>query len=248
MSGVAMVTGATGVIGGAIARGLVERGWEVVLACRDRERADASARSLGPRACVEVVDVSRPDSVRALGDRFDGPLDVLVNNAAVTPRKRSETPDGIELQWATNVLGYVWMLDALLPALRRGDAPRVVNVASYWAGGLDLDDLQFERRRYDNDAAYRQSKQANRMLTVALAEELPGIAVNACHPGDVPSTLARNLGFGGGDTAEEAAATPILVATMSERTTGRWFEHARESTCRFASDRAAIAALRDAVR
>jgi retinol dehydrogenase-13 len=243
-----MVTGATGVIGGAIAEGLLERGYEVVLACRDRERAEAKARALGPAARVEVVDVSRRASVQALGGRFDGALEVLVNNAAVTPRRREETPEGIELQWATNVLGYLWMVDALLPALRRASAPRVVNVASYWAGGLDLDDLQFERRRYDNDAAYRQSKQANRMLTVALAEALPDICVNACHPGDVPSTLARNLGFGGGDTPEGAAATPIMVATAAELagTTGRWFEHQRESTCRFASDRGAIEALHEA--
>jgi NAD(P)-dependent dehydrogenase (short-subunit alcohol dehydrogenase family) len=78
----------------------------------------------------------------------------------------------------------------------------VVNVASYWAGGLDLGDLELERRRYDNDAAYRQSKQADRMLSVAFAERLrdAGVTANACHPGDVVSTLSRNLGFGGHET------------------------------------------------
>lgn len=191
---VAMVTGATGVIGGAIARGLAEHGYEVVLACRDEARAQHVASSLAG-ARVEVVDVARRDAVRALWARFEGPLDVLVNNAAVTPRAREETPEGIERQWATNVLGYLWMVDALRDALQAGQEPRVVNVASYWAGELDLADPEFRRRPYDNDGAYRQSKQADRMLTVSLAEELrdAGVIVNAFHPGDLPSTLARNL-------------------------------------------------------
>jgi retinol dehydrogenase-13 len=91
------------------------------------------------------------------------------------------------------------MTTAFQDHLARSAPARVVNVASYWAGGLDLEDLEFKRRRYDNDGAYRQSKQADRMLTVAFAERLERshVTVNACHPGDLVSTLSRNLGFGG---------------------------------------------------
>jgi NAD(P)-dependent dehydrogenase (short-subunit alcohol dehydrogenase family) len=123
----------------------------------------------------------------------------------------------------------------------------VVNVASYWAGGLDLDDLEFEHRRYDNDAAYRQSKQADRMLTVAFAERFrdAGVTVNACHPGDVVSTLSRNLGFGGHETPEQAASTPAWLATEAAgaQATGKYFEHRRAVSCRFAADRDAVEAL-----
>ena len=240
-----MVTGATGVIGGAIAKGLADRGYDVVLAVRDTDRGRTVADPL--RATLQSVDLCRRGSVLALGRQFDGPLDVLVNNAAVTPRRRELTPEGLELQWATNVLGYVWLVDALRPALVRAEAPRVVNVASYWAGGLQLDDVMFERRRYDNDAAYRQSKQADRMLTVSQAQELASerIIVNACHPGDLPSTLARNLGFGGGDSPEQAAATPLHLATNPalEGVTGTWWQDRRRSDCRFAADTDAVAAL-----
>ena len=123
----------------------------------------------------------------------------------------------------------------------------MVNVASYWAGGLDLHDLEFKRRAYHNDAAYRQSKQANRMLTVAFAERLApeGVTVNACHPGDVNSLLSNNLGFGGHQSPDEGAETPVWLATsaVGEGITGRYFEQKREVACRFGQDRGAVEAL-----
>ena len=125
-----------------------------------------------------------------------------------------------------------------------------MNVASYWAGGLDLNDLEFRRRSYHNDAAYRQSKQANRMLTVAFAHRLAGqgITVNACHPGDVNSVLSNNLGFGGHQSPDEGARTPVWLATsqVGESTTGRYFEQMRDVKCRFGRDRAAVEALFEA--
>lgn len=97
---------------------------------------------------------------------------MLINNAACTPRTRQETPEGIELQFATNVLGYYWLIDGFTEILKASAPARVINVASYWAGGLDISDLEFKRRSYDNGKAYRQSKQANRMLSAAFAEKL----------------------------------------------------------------------------
>jgi retinol dehydrogenase-12 len=248
----ALVTGATGAIGQAIARQLAGQGYEVVVLSRDARRGAATAaairRALGsPRVRHEQVDVSRHTSVEALAGRWRGPLHVLINSAAVTPRSRQETPEGIELQFATNVLGYLWMTQAFRPQLARAGGARVVNVASYWAGGLDVNDLEFKHRRYHNDAAYRQSKQADRMLNVAFAQrfEPHGITVNACHPGDVTSTLSNNLGFGGHESPDEGARTPVWLATgeAGGRVTGRYFEHRRELSCPFGSDRAAVEAL-----
>jgi NAD(P)-dependent dehydrogenase (short-subunit alcohol dehydrogenase family) len=194
-----------------------------------------------------VVDVLRRASVEALAARWRDPLHVLVNNAAVTPRRRLETPEGIELQFATNVLGYFWMIQALAEHLRRAAPARVVNVASYWAGDLDLADLEFRRRPYNNNTAYRQSKQADRMLTAACAERLAGhgVTVNACHPGDVRSTLSGNLGFGGSQTPDEGARMPAWLATepTADSATGRYFEELREVRCPFAADRQAVEAL-----
>ena len=174
---------------------------------------------------------------------------MLVNNAAECPRRRLETPEGIERQWATNVLGYHWMIEHLTPALARAEAPRVVNVASYWAGDLDLGDVEFQHRRYDNDTAYRQSKQADRMLTVAHAERLAprGIDVFACHPGDVRSKLSTDLGFGGHETPEQGADTPLWLATakLGHEASGRYFARRKPDTCRFGQNRREVEALMD---
>lgn len=249
---VAIVTGATGAIGKAIARQIAEQNYEVVLAVRDEKKAkqavDDIMRATGNNAVrYELVDVSRHESVQALANRWDGPLHVLVNNAAVTPRSRQETPEGIELQFATNVLGYFWMIQAFTKVLKQSAPARVVNVASYWAGDLDLSDLEFKRRRYRNGTAYRQSKQANRMLTVAFAERLKhfNISVNACHPGDVNSTLSNNLGFGGSTPPDEGARTPVWLATdpIGQQETGKYFAHQRQEACRFGQDKEGVEKL-----
>lgn len=249
---VVLVTGATGVIGGAIARQLAATpGYAVVIVARDEGRAEkavgAIRRDSGNDAVRYVVaDLSRHRSIQALGDSWRGPLHVLVNGAAVAPPRRQTTPDGIERTLATNVLGYLWLADALAPYLRQAPPGRIVNVASNWAGDLDIDDLEFKRRRYDNNIAYRQSKQANRMLTVAQAEQLgDGIAVNACHPGNPSSALTRDLGTGGYQSADDAARTPVMLARgeIGAGATGRYFDRGRETRCRFATDSAAIAGL-----
>jgi len=255
-SRVALVTGASGAIGKAIARGIAETpGYEVVLLCRDEMKARQACQEIiqatGNGAVrYEVADVSRWSSIQGLAKRWHGPLHVLVNNAAVTPKRREETPEGIELQFATNVLGYFWMIQAFTDHLRRSAPARVVNVASQWAGDLDLGDLEFKRRRYTNGEAYRQSKQANRMLTVALAERLKpsGISVNACHPGNVNSALSNNLGFGGSQTPDEGARTPVWLAVSptGQKVTGKYFNRMQEIRCPFAEDRKAIAALYEA--
>ncbi len=227
-------------------------GYEVVLACRDEARAQRAVTEL-QRATgnlsvhYELVDVSRRTSIQALVERWRGPLHILVNNAAISPRQRRETPEGIELQFATNVLGYFWMTQWFSVCLQKSAPARVINVASYWAGDLDLADLEFKRRRYTNGTAYRQSKQANRMLTVAWAARLRpyGVTVNACHPGDVNSQLSNDLGFGGEATPDEGADTPVWLATdpLGQRETGKYFEHRRAVRCHFGEDQAAVEAL-----
>ena len=253
---VSLVTGGTGAIGKAIARQLARiQGYEVVLLCRNEQKGQRAVQDIkratgNHQVRCELADVSSHAAIQALAHRWQGRLDVLINNAAVTPRRRQETPEGIELQFATNVLGYFWMIHAFGDYLKGSAPARVINVASYWAGDLDMDDLEFKRRRYNNGTAYRQSKQANRMLTAAFAERFRPfqVTINSCHPGDVNSALSNNLGFGGHESPDEGARTPVWLATgpVGEQETGKYFAHTREARDRFTADKKAVEALYEA--
>jgi NAD(P)-dependent dehydrogenase (short-subunit alcohol dehydrogenase family) len=256
MNQVVLVTGATGAIGTAIVRQLAEHAdYEVVLACHDEAKAQRTVAEIqratrNPHVRYGIVDVSRYASVQELAGQWQGPLHILINNAAASPRQRQETPEGIEVQFATNVLGYFWMTQLFSEHLKASAPARVINVASYWAGDLDLADLEFKKRRYNNGTAYRQSKQANRMLTVAFATRLApyGITVNACHPGDVNSRLSNDLGFGGQTTPDDAADTAVWLATdpAEQHETGKYFDQRHAVRCRFGEDTAAVEALYEA--
>ncbi len=240
----AVVTGATGAIGRAIAEELAAAGYELILPVRDPKRAKGL-----PGTIVEC-DLSRRASIEAFARGISDPVHALVNNAAECPHRREETPEGIERQLATNVLGYLWMTLALEPALIRARPSRVIFVASYWAGGLELDDLEFRRRRYDNNAAYRQSKQANRMLASALAEPLSAHAiwVGSCHPGDVNSRLSNALGFGGSQSPDEGADTPSWLVTADDPgPSGAYYADRHTQACAFSRDRAGVEALHRAL-
>lgn len=248
----ALVTGAYGAIGKAIATGLAEAGMRVCLVGRDAERLatacdEVKRRTGNPDVFGEVVELGLKSEIRALAARWKGPLGLLINNAATAPRKRTETAEGIETHWGVNVLSYGRMTVAMLPFMEGRTGTRIVNVASYWAGGLNIDDPEFKTRRYDNDAAYRQAKQANRMLSAAFARllEPKGVTVNSCHPGDVNSKLSNAFGFGGSESPEEGAATPLFLALSPEVNgiTGRYFEHSREVSCSFSKNTAQVERL-----
>lgn len=248
----AIVTGAYGAIGKAIARGLAGKGYRVVLIGRDASRLAKAKEEIAADTANEdiqwhALDLSRKEEIKALADKWEGPLHVLINNAATTPRIREQTPEGIEIQFATNVLGYFWMTRYFAPFMEHLNDARIVNVASYWAGDLNLNDLEFETRPYDNDLAYRQTKQAVRMLTAAFAKRLKekNISVLAAHPGDVASKLSNLLGYGGWEAAEEGAATPLYCATDPglRGVSGRYFAHGREEKCPFARDSRAVEKL-----
>lgn len=241
-----LITGATGEIGKSIARLIAEqKGYAVTILARNEDKAKNTSEELiqnsGNKNINYIIcDLSRKKEIIEVANNWSGSLHTLINVAGVTPGKRMETPEGIEMQWATNVLGYFWMMKYFTPILEKSAAARIVNVASYWAGDMDMNDLEFKQRYYNNDTAYRQSKQANRMLTVAFANRLKtkDITVNACHPGDVRSTLASNLGYGGHETPDQGAATPVWLATSEELEgiTGKYFEHLQASRCRFGED------------
>lgn len=241
-----LVTGANTGIGFEVVRGLAAGGASVILACRDSAKGQAALDTIArefPSAPIEllIVDLSSQRSIRAAARTFlekNSILDCLVNNAAVGLPQRQESPDGIELTFATNVLGYFLLTNLLLDALRRAPAARIINVSSKLAAGLDLNDVEFKHRSYDAIAAYSQSKQANRMLTWTLARRLQGssITANAMSPGAVNTrllqTFAPNMT---GKTPSEGADTILWLATSPDVAglTNRFWADRKEQHCQF---------------
>jgi NAD(P)-dependent dehydrogenase (short-subunit alcohol dehydrogenase family) len=243
-----LVTGANAGIGYEIARGLAKSEAQpaVILACRDGAKGEAAraklaAETRNPHLEVLVMDLASQASIRKAAEEFSkrhAVLDVLVNNAGTSSPTRQESVDGIELTWATNVMGYFLLTNFLLEALQRAAAGRIVNVASEMAYGLELQDVEFKKRTYNPSTAYAQSKQADRMLTWAYARRLEGtpVTANAMSPGAVDTPLLHALAPGmKGRSREKGAETVIWLATSAEvdgLTNRLWFDKA-ERVCKF---------------
>jgi NAD(P)-dependent dehydrogenase (short-subunit alcohol dehydrogenase family) len=207
---VAIVTGANSGIGYQSALALAKKGATVVLAVRDEAKGRNAMEQIKeeqPGARVEVMklDLASLESVRAFAAAFKQRherLDLLVNNAGVMmPPTRSSTADGFELQLGTNHIGHFALTGLLLELLTSTPGSRVVNVSSAahrW-GGIDFDDLQWEKRRYKRMASYGQSKVANLLFTYELQRRLQAAGAEtralAAHPGWTATNLQRTSGL-----------------------------------------------------
>jgi NAD(P)-dependent dehydrogenase (short-subunit alcohol dehydrogenase family) len=255
---IAVVTGASTGIGKEVARALAGRRATVVMASRSKDKGEATLREISddtanPNLSFLQVDTSSFESiegfVKELRAKFDK-VDILVNNAGVWLNERRTNDRGVEATWATNVLGYFALTTALLPLLEAAGTAerraRVINVASEAAGGLDLGDVQFQRRGYSGVAAYKQSKQADRMLSWVFARRLQGknVTVNAMHPGWVATELFRDgfLGAVAGAASKLLARSPakgaetaawLAMSPEVEGETGRFWVDRKERFCRF---------------
>jgi NAD(P)-dependent dehydrogenase (short-subunit alcohol dehydrogenase family) len=233
----AIITGAYGAIGKAIAKGIAREKYQTFIIGRDKNNIEQAALEISQATKnADVyplcIDLGSKTEIKSLAENWKTPVNLLINNAATSPRNKTETKEGIEIQWAVNVLGYFWMMEFFYPFMTNIENARIVNVASYWAGNLDLNDPEFKVRKYNNDEAYRQSKQADRMITKIYANKLAQykISVNACHPGDVNSKLSNSFGFSGHESPEEGAETPLWLALSPglDNVTGKYFEHKKE--------------------
>src|ERR1041385_4860894 len=184
-----IITGPTSGVGKEMALQLAALCAEVILACRDAKKGNQVASEISKipgavKLVVMEVDTSSQKSIREFAKEFRRRyrrLDVLINNAAVSrgALPKLNSVDGIELTFATNVLGYYLLTQELMDVLKRSAPSRIINVASQYASDLDLDDLQFEQRPFESFRAYAQSKACDRMLTWALARRLKGTGVTA---------------------------------------------------------------------
>ncbi|MCW2521822.1 MAG: short-chain dehydrogenase/reductase [Frankiales bacterium] len=249
----ALVTGAASGIGIETARALAAAGAQVTLAARDTaaaERTAADIRATTGNSDVPIAQLDLMDrgSVDRLVADFSGPLHILVNNAGVmaVPELRF-SPEGHEMQFATNHLGHFRLAVGLLPALRAAQGARVVSVSSraHLNSPVVFDDIDFAERAYDPALAYAQSKTANVLFAVEATRRWAedGIFTNALHPGAIAdSNLARHYPPGLLDelrasgrytfkTLQQGAATSAFVATsdLLDGIGGRYFENCQQA-------------------
>jgi len=210
MSGnICIVTGANSGIGKETALGLARMGARVVMVSRNAEKGKAALEEIrresgSSQVDLLIADMSSQASVRALAEEIRQKyprLDVLVNNAGGGAPARKLSADGIEMTLATNHLGPALLTLLLLDLLKASAPSRIVNVSSSEAQSptrLDMNDLQFERRKYSSVAAYRQSKLLMNTFTFELARRLAGTGVtaNCLHPGVVATNIWSAIPIG----------------------------------------------------
>jgi NAD(P)-dependent dehydrogenase (short-subunit alcohol dehydrogenase family) len=197
----------------------------VILACRNVDKGKSAAAGMPGTVEVRALDLADLASVRAFAQGVDH-VDVLVNNAGVMAVPQRRTADGFEMQIGTNHLGHFALTGLLLPVL----SDRVVTLSSgaHRGGRIDLDDLNWEHRRYRRWGAYGQAKLANLMFAYELQRRLSaaGSAVRsfAAHPGYASTELQSHtesyqdlvMAFGNrlvGQSADMGALPTLYAAT-----------------------------------
>ncbi|MFI5937037.1 SDR family NAD(P)-dependent oxidoreductase [Actinoplanes sp. NPDC051494] len=254
----AIVTGGSSGIGVETARALAHAGAQVTLAVRDlasgeRVRADIGRTSGRDDVAVAFLDLGDLETIDAFVAAWTGALDILVNNAGVMDAPQGTTRQGWETHFGTNHLGHFALATGLHSALAAAKDARIVSVASAGHAGSPIffDDLFFEKRQYDPNSAYGQSKTANVLFAVEATRRwaADGITANALMPGIIATNLSRHWtaeqraeateqvkqaeSTGGFrmKTVEEGAATSVFLAAspLLAGIGGRYFENSSES-------------------
>ena len=211
----AIVTGANSGLGYHTTCELARNGAQVILACRGREKTEAAMKEIKaavPGAKLEfmALDLADLDSIAAFAKAFKAQhkkLDILCNNAGVMALPFVRTKQGFEMQIGTNHLGHFALVGQLLDVLQATSGARVVSTASMahtWTKGMDLGDLNWERKSYKKWDAYGKSKLANLLFTYELQRRLSKAGANligvAAHPGYAATNLQS-----AGPTMEKSA-------------------------------------------
>jgi NAD(P)-dependent dehydrogenase (short-subunit alcohol dehydrogenase family) len=239
-----LITGATDGLGRGVAAELARGGATLLLHGRDDGRGEETLASIEAETGTEALrwyraDLASLDQVRELARRVadeNERLDVLVNNAGIgtsEPAGREESEDGYELRFAVNYLAGFLLTQLLKPLIVASAPSRIVNVSSAGQAPIDFDDVMLERS-YSGIQAYCQSKLAQVMMTIDLAEELgpSGVTANCLHPSTyMPTKMVRAAGVEPATPLERGVrATVRLIADPElDGVSGRYFNVESES-------------------
>ncbi len=238
-----LITGSTDGVGRVVATRLGEAGARVLVHGRNRQRGEEVVREIeraGGAAEFLQADLSSLADVRSLAKQVrqkTDRLDLLINNAGIgtsgEDAGRQESADGHELRFAVNYLSGFLLTHLLLPLLKDSVPARIVNVASAGQQAIDFDDVMLTHA-YSGWRAYRQSKLAQIMFTIDLAEALrgSGVIVNTLHPATFMDTsMVRQSGIAPRSSVEEGADAilNLAVGDAVEGRSGLYFSGLREA-------------------
>ena len=239
----ALISGSTDGVGRVVAKRLGEQGWRVLVHGRDRERGErvvAEIKDAGGTADLLAADLSRLAEVRRLAGSVQQAtkrLDLLINNAGIGsggPRgTRQTSADGYELRFAVNYLAGFLLTHLLLSLVRTSAPARIVNVSSLGQQAIDFADVMLAHG-YSGSRAYCQSKLAQIMFTIDLAQGLggSGVTVNALHPATyMNTTMVRQSGVTPMSSVEQGADAILNLATSAalDGRSGLFFNGQREA-------------------
>jgi len=254
---VVIITGANKGIGKEAAKQIAKLGAKVYMACRSLDSANQAREEIvsetkNQNVFVRHLDLASPDSIINFVDLFkkeESKLDVLINNAGLWTKTKKLADINVEQTFAVNVIGHQLLTKLLLDELKVAAPSRIINTASHYAGGLDIDDINFDKRNYNETLAYKQTKQANRMLTREWARRLEknNVSVYSLTPGFIPDTelfreqnvvgkfLLKAFALIEGRTIEEGADTIVWLASSEKisGTNGGFYNQRKEEKCKF---------------
>lgn len=237
-----VLTGATSGIGIITAEAMARTGADLVIGARNPAKLDNLLTRLQtscPNAKIYgfSLDLMSIDSVDAFADavlELDRPIDTLINNAGSICNELIRNEAGVESHLMTNFVGHALLTSRLSHSLQRAKRSRVISVSSvgHQFSPVIFDDLNFERRPFQVWEAYGQSKTANVLLAVKIANELVagGIDAFAVHPGSIRTEISKGLSSKDLEqavalgpppevkTLEQGAATTVWAATEGQLT------------------------------
>jgi NAD(P)-dependent dehydrogenase (short-subunit alcohol dehydrogenase family) len=244
---VILITGATDGLGKKVALDLAAGGAAVLLHGRSQAKGESTLLEISKATGNQKLryynaDLSSLDAVRKFADKVladQSDLDVLINNAGVGAGSRQAgrelSIDGYELHFAINYLAPFLFTQRLLPLLRQSAPARIVNVSSLGQYPIDFANVMLEHD-YDGLRAYRQSKLAQILFTIDLAERLKGsgVTVNCLHPSSLMNTkMVLDSDYLGApmSTIEEGAHAVEYVAMSSELegVSGEYFDRKKRA-------------------
>ncbi len=249
---IVIVTGANAGIGKVTTQELAEMGAHVILVCRNEKKGKKTLQEIKKLSKNNNLDLMLCDfsSLKSINNfvknfkKKHKKIDVLLNNHGAVFLKKTMTEDGIEATFAVNHLGYFSLTLQLLDLVKASDYSRIVNVASssnYKVKKLELDDYNWERRKYRLLTAYAESKIYNIMFTFLLAEKLKGtgVSANCLHPGYIRTDIGLNhfllkplnpIVKRKAKPLEEGAETSVYLASSPEveNVTGKYYHIMKE--------------------